>query len=707
MPAQYTCPMHPEVVEAKPGPCPKCGMALEPVQISVNDSPDPEYIDMKRRLIVSACFTFPVFILAMSDALVGNPLQGVFSEQEMGFIQFVLATPVVLWGGWPFLVRGWQSVVRRSPNMFTLIGLGVLVTYIYSVIVAFWPDVFGATLSGENGLVAVYFEAAAVIVTLVLVGQVMELRARQQTGAAIRSLLNLAPATARRIAVDGSEADVAVASIVVGDLIRVRPGERIAIDGIVVNGSGVVDEAMITGEPIPVEKSAGDQVIGATLNATGSFVVRTEKVGDDTLLSRIITLVSEAQRSRAPVQKMVDRVAGIFVPAVIIVAGLTFAVWYLWGPEPGFAYGLVNAVAVLIIACPCALGLATPMSIMVASGKGATHGVLFKNAEAIETLQDVDVLLVDKTGTLTLGAPTLSAIEPADGLDSQRLLALVASLEKASEHPLAQSLVEGAQERKIKMFDVADFVSHTGKGVVGTVDSVRLAVGNAAMMREEGVDYAAVEERADEMRNEGATVMFVAIDRKMAGLVSVSDPIKDTSGPAIAALSQAGVKLVMLTGDNLITAQAVADRLGIDEVVAGVLPDEKANVVKQYQEQGHIVAMAGDGINDSPALAQAQVGIAMGTGADVAMESASVTLVKGDLRGIVTARRLSQATMRNIKQNLFWAFAYNALGVVLATGVLYPFFGLLLSPMIAAAAMSFSSVSVVLNSLRLRRVEVS
>jgi len=562
MPAQYTCPMHPEVVEAKPGPCPKCGMALEPVQISVNDSPDPEYIDMKRRLIVSACFTFPVFILAMSDALVGNPLQGVFSEQEMGFIQFVLATPVVLWGGWPFLVRGWQSVVRRSPNMFTLIGLGVLVTYIYSVIVAFWPDVFGATLSGENGLVAVYFEAAAVIVTLVLVGQVMELRARQQTGAAIRSLLNLAPATARRIAVDGSEADVAVASIVVGDLIRVRPGERIAIDGIVVNGSGVVDEAMITGEPIPVEKSAGDQVIGATLNATGSFVVRTEKVGDDTLLSRIITLVSEAQRSRAPVQKMVDRVAGIFVPAVIIVAGLTFAVWYLWGPEPGFAYGLVNAVAVLIIACPCALGLATPMSIMVASGKGATHGVLFKNAEAIETLQDVDVLLVDKTGTLTLGAPTLSAIEPADGLDSQRLLALVASLEKASEHPLAQSLVEGAQERKIKMFDVADFVSHTGKGVVGTVDSVRLAVGNAAMMREEGVDYAAVEERADEMRNEGATVMFVAIDRKMAGLVSVSDPIKDTSGPAIAALSQAGVKLVMLTGDNLITAQAVADKIG-------------------------------------------------------------------------------------------------------------------------------------------------
>ncbi|MFT5315477.1 MAG: Cu+-exporting ATPase, partial [Candidatus Krumholzibacteriia bacterium] len=667
----------------------------------------PEFIAMKRRLIVSAVLTLPLLVVTMSDVLGLGFLTTSLSDDNSLIMQFLLATPVVLWGGWPFFVRGWQSVVTKTPNMFTLIGLGVAVTYVYSVVVSLFPDLIPRDLWAESDVVPVYFEAAAVIVALVLAGQVMELRARHQTGAAIRALLNLAPQTARRLDAEGQETDVAVADIGVGDLIRVRPGERIPVDGVVVEGNGVVDESMITGEPIPVEKIEGDKVVGATINSTGSFVVSTEKIGADTVLARIVKLVSEAQRTRAPIQKMVDSVAGYFVPAVITIAILTFAAWYVWGPEPGFSYGLVNAVAVLIIACPCALGLATPMSIMVATGKGAAYGVLFKNAEAIEALRDVDVLLVDKTGTLTNGAPVLSEIVVIGDQNAERMLTLVASLEHVSEHPLANAVVAAAADRGLQLLPTADFVSHTGKGVAAQVDGRSVVIGNAAMMTQITVDVSPLATQTDDLRNEGATVMYVAIDQDLAGFIAVSDPVKETSAAAVAELRAEGVTIVMLTGDNVVTAQSVAKKLGVSEVVAGVLPDGKAEVVKKYQDQGHTVAMAGDGVNDAPALAQAQIGIAMGTGTDVAMESASVTLVKGDLRGIIVARKLSRATMANIKQNLFWAFAYNALGVVLATGILYPVFGLLLSPMIAAAAMSFSSVSVIANSLRLNRFEVS
>ncbi len=704
--AQYTCPMHPEVIQDEPGSCPKCGMNLEPVQASLDDGPDPEFLDMKRRFIVSTILTIPVFVLTMADLGSGRLLPASVSDQFLVMVQLVLTTPVVLWGAWPFFVRGWQSVVQRSPNMFTLIALGVGVTYVYSVVAALFPGLFPPALRNEDGLVAVYFEAAAVIVSLVLLGQVLELRARSQTGAAIRGLLELAPQTARRIEADGTEHDVAIEEVGVGDRIRVRPGEKVPVDGILVEGSGVIDESMITGEPIPVEKGVGDKVVGATVNGAGSFIIETEKIGGDTLLARIVQLVSEAQRSRAPIQKLADTVAGYFVPAVVAISALTFAGWFFWGPEPGFAYGLVNAVAVLIIACPCALGLATPMSIMVASGKGATHGVLFKNAEAIEAMRDVDVLLVDKTGTLTVGAPVLSHIETVADGDAGHVLRLVASLEQASEHPLAAAIVKAAQERGLELHQVSEFTSHTGKGVEGDVAGEEVLIGNTTLLGEFGIDAAALTARADELRNEGATVMFVAIGGALAGLVAVADPIKATTAAAVGALQQEGVAVVMLTGDNQVTAEAVAGRLGVDEVVAGVLPDQKADVVRRYQDQGRVVAMAGDGINDSPALAQAQVGIAMGTGTDVAMESATVTLVKGDLRGIIVARQLSHATMNNIKQNLFWAFAYNVLGIVLATGALYPVTGLLLSPMIAAAAMSFSSVSVIANSLRLNRFEV-
>ncbi len=702
----YTCPMHPEIVEADPGTCPKCGMALEPIEAQVDDKDSDEFRTMWLRFLVSSILTIPVFLLAMSELGSGIPFLNAIPEKAMILVQMTLATPVVLWGGWPFFVRAWQSVVLRSLNMFTLIGLGVSVTYIYSLVAALLPGLFPATLRSPEGSVAVYFEAAAVIVALVLLGQVLELRARGKTGEAIRSLLKLAPSTARRVEKDGVEKDIPIENINIGDLVRVRPGEKIPVDGMIVEGSGVVDESMISGEPIPVEKDLGDQVVGATVNQAGSFIIRTGKVGSDTLLARIVQMVSDAQRSRAPIQKLADTVAGYFVPAVIGVSVLTFLAWFFLGPEPGFAYGMVNAVAVLIIACPCALGLATPMSIMVSSGKGATHGLLFRDAEAIEIMGDVDILLVDKTGTLTQGAPVLSTVEVIGRIPENELLGLVASLEQASEHPLAAAIVDGARKRNLTLKRVDEFTSHTGQGVVGVIGDDEVIIGNSSMMTGFGVDCDYAKTIARELRDKGETVMYVAINGTMAGLVAVSDPIKETTPAAILALGREGVKVVMLTGDNKVTAKAVASRLGVDEVVADVLPDQKAEVVRKYQEAGHIVAMAGDGINDSPAMAQAQVGIAMGTGTDVAMESAGITLIKGDLQGIILARRLSRATMKNIKQNLFWAFAYNALGVALATGILYPVWGLLLSPMIAAAAMSFSSVSVIFNSLRLNRFEV-
>ncbi len=703
---EYTCPMHPEIVRDEPGSCPICGMGLEPRTVTVGEEESAELVDMRRRFWVSLVLSVPVFLITMADLIPGLVGTGGISRHTITFIQLVLATPVVLWGGWPFFVKGWQSVVNRSLNMFTLIGLGVFVAYTYSVVAALFPGLFPPSFRDAAGNVAVYFEAAAVIVTLVLLGQVLELKARSQTGAAIRALLGLAPKTARRINDDGTEEDVPLDQVQVGDRLRVRPGEKVPVDGVVIEGSSSVDEAMITGEPIPVTKAPGDRVIGATINRTGSLVIRAEKVGADTLLSRIVQMVAEAQRSRAPIQKLADQVAGYFVPAVVGVAVITFVVWALWGPDPKMAHALINAVAVLIIACPCALGLATPMSIMVATGKGATAGVLFKNAEAIEVMRKVDTLVVDKTGTLTEGSPKLQAVVPAGTAGEGELLRLVASLERGSEHPLAEAIVEGAVERGLELANASDFESVTGKGVVGKVDGHTVAVGNRALMEQVGAEPGDLSNRAEELRAEGQTVMFAAIDGRPAGLVGVADPVKETTPRAIEDLHKEGLRVVMLTGDSRTTAEAVARRLGIDEVIAEVLPDQKAEVVKRLQAEGRIVAMAGDGINDAPALAQAHVGIAMGTGTDVAMESAGVTLVKGDLGGIVRARRLSRATMRNIKQNLFWAFAYNSLGVPIAAGVLYPVFGLLLSPIIAAAAMSFSSVSVVGNALRLRRVAV-
>ena len=698
---KYTCPMHPEIIRDGPGSCPICGMALEPLTVSLEEEENHELKDMTRRFWIAVVLTIPVFVLGMSDLIPGQPLQQLVPMSTLQWIQLILASPVVLWAGWPFFERAWQSIVNRSLNMFTLIGLGVGVGYVFSVIAVLVPGVFPASFRDEHGNVPVYFEAAAVIVTLVLLGQVLELRARSQTGNAIRELLGLAPKTARRIA-HGHEEDVPLEHVGVGDLLRVRPGEKVPVDGVVVEGSSNVDESMITGEPIPVEKQDGDRVVGATINGTGSFVMRAERVGSETLLSQIVQMVAEAQRSRAPIQKLADVVSSYFVPAVVLIAVITFIVWSIWGPEPRMAYGLVNAVAVLIIACPCALGLATPMSIMVATGKAAQNGVLFRNAEAIEIFRKVDTLVVDKTGTLTEGKPRLESVVTADGFDEQMLLRLAGGLERSSEHPLAAAIVSGARERGIEVKDAASFQSLTGKGVTGEVDGHHVAVGNRSLLDDLKLDTGELAARAEELRANGHTIMFVAVDGKPAGLIGVADPIKKTTADAVKQLHAEGIRLIMLTGDSRTTAEAVARRLGLDEVVAEVLPDQKVDVVKRFQDAGRIVAMAGDGINDAPALAQAHVGIAMGTGTDVAMKSAGVTLVKGDLRGIVRARSLSRATMNNIKQNLFFAFIYNTLGVPIAAGVLYPFFGILLSPMIAAAAMSFSSVSVIANALRLR-----
>ena len=702
---EYTCPMHPEIVQDEPGSCPKCGMALEPRTIAVEEK-NEELIDMTRRLWICTALALPVFVLAMIADMRPGLLPAGLSMQRVQWIEFLLATPVVLWGGWPFLVRGWQSVLSWNLNMFTLIGLGVGVAWSYSVVALLAPAIFPPVMQHADGTVAVYFEAAAVIVALVLLGQVLELRARGQTNAAIRLLLGLAPASARIVNADGSETDIPLEQVQAGDVIRVRPGEKIPVDGVVTGGNSSVDESMLSGEAIPVEKSAGDAVIGATVNGTGSLLMRAEKVGSDTLLAHIVQMVSEAQRSRAPIQRLADVVAGWFVPAVVSVAVIAFVVWGIWGPEPRLAYAVVNAVAVLIIACPCALGLATPMSIMVGTGRGATLGVLVKNAEVLEIMEKVDTLVVDKTGTLTEGKPVLVAVAITAGFAEADVLQLAASLERASEHPLAEAIVTGAQDRGISLQQTDAFTSVTGKGVSGTVDGRTVALGNIKLLEELGVDAGSLAEQAETGRAAGQTVMFVAIDGKAAGLIGVADPVKASASEAIHTLHAEGIEVVMLTGDNHTTAMAVAGQLGIERVEADVLPQQKADIVRQLQAEGRIVAMAGDGINDAPALAQAHVGIAMGSGTDVAMESAGITLVKGDLRGIVRARHLSRAVMRNIRQNLFFAFIYNSLGVPLAAGVLYPLFGILLSPMLAAVAMSFSSVSVISNSLRLRHTDI-
>ena len=705
--AEYVCPMHPEVVSDKPGSCPKCGMALEPRTVTLEDEDNPELRDMTRRFIVSAILSLPLVTLVM-----GHHFTSIgFFHRIMGsvagpWIELALATPVVLWGGWPFFVRAWQSVVNRSLNMFTLIGLGVAVSYVYSLVATLMPDIFPDSFRGESGTVGVYFEAASVIVTLVLLGQVLELRARSRTGAAIKALLGLAPKTARRVEEDGREVDVPLDYVHVGDRLRVRPGEKIPVDGVVIEGTSSVDESMVSGEPIPVEKREGDALVGATVNGRGSLVMKAEKVGSETLLARIVQMVAEAQRSRAPIQKLADVVAGWFVPVVVIAAVMTFVVWAFFGPEPAMAYALINAVAVLIIACPCALGLATPMSIMVATGKGASSGVLFRNAEAIEAFRKVDTLVVDKTGTLTEGKPRVVSIEAASGFKESDVLRDAASVEKGSEHPLAAAILAAAKERGLELESLRDFDSVTGKGVKAMIGDETIALGNAALMKDLGVETGELDERGGAMRGEAQTVVYIARGGRLAGLVGVADPIRETTTEAIRSLHAEGLEIVMLTGDAEATANAVATQLGIDRVLAGVLPDQKADEIARLQKEGRIVAMAGDGVNDAPALALAHVGIAMGTGTDVAMESAGVTLVKGDLRGIVRARKLSRATMRNIKQNLFWAFAYNAAGVPLAAGVLFPFFGILLSPMVAAAAMSFSSVSVIGNALRLSRARI-
>ncbi len=704
---EYVCPMHPEVVRGEPGDCPICGMALEPRVVTGAAEPEnPELDDMSRRLRWSVWLTLPVFVIGMSDMIPGQPLQAAVPHSILAWVQLVLATPVVLWGGLPFFVRGWASVVNRRLNMFTLIALGTGIAYLYSVVATLAPGIFPAALRGHGGGVAVYFEAAAVITTLVLLGQVLELRARSQTSGAIRALLGLAPKTAMRIGDDGDEAEVPLSEVSVGDRLRVRPGEKVPVDGTVEEGSSTVDESMVSGEPLPVGKKEGDTLTGGTVNGTGGLVMRAERVGSETLLAQIVAMVGEAQRSRAPIQRLADSVSAWFVPAVIVASAVAFAVWLAVGPEPRIAFALVNAVAVLIIACPCALGLATPMSVMVGTGRGAEAGVLIKNAEALETLEKIDTLLVDKTGTLTEGRPRLTHLETADGIDENDLLARVAGLERSSEHPLAEAIVEAARERDLELHRTESFESLTGKGVVGEVAGRRVGAGSARLVEELGIDLGPWRERAEELRRQGVTALFAVLDDRVAGLVGVSDPIKETTREALDAIRAEGVRIVMVSGDSRTTAEAVARELGIEEVEAEVLPEDKAEVVKRLQAEGRRVAMAGDGINDAPALAQAEVGIAMGTGTDVAMESAGITLVKGDLRGIVRAIRLSKATMSNIRQNLFFAFAYNALGVPLAAGVLYPAFGLLLNPMIASAAMSFSSVSVIGNALRLRRTEL-
>ena len=689
---RWTCPMHPEIIRDGPGSCPICGMALEPMTVTAEEPENEELRDMTRRFWTCTALTAVLLVVAMGGF------------ESLQWLQLVLATPVVVWGGWPFFVRGWQSVGNRSLNMFTLIALGVGVAYLYSVVATLAPGIFPPAFRDESGRAGVYFEAAAVIVTLVLLGQVMELRARSRTGAAIRALLGLAPKTARRIRDDGTEEDVPLEHVHPGDRLRVRPGEKVPVDDVVLEGSSAVDESMVTGESIPVARQPGDRVIGATVTGTGTFIMRAERVGSETLLAQIVNMVAQAQRSRAPIQKLADVVSGYFVPLVVGIAIVTAIVWGVFGPEPRMAHAIVNAVAVLIIACPCALGLATPMSIMVAMGKGATMGVLFKDAEAIELLRSVNTLVVDKTGTLTVGKPRVMTIKAAAGWDESRILRLAAGLEQGSEHPLAAAIVSGAEERGVPPARADSFQSVTGKGVTGRVEGAEVVLGNMTLLEELGIAPGEVGQAAEELRRDGQTVMFVAVDRRLVGLIGVADPVKETTPEAIRQLHDERIRIVMLTGDNRTTAEAVAKRVDIDEVIAEVLPDQKVNVIKRLQAEGRVVAMAGDGVNDAPALAQAHVGIAMGTGTDVAMQSAGVTLVKGDLRGIVRARRLSRATMRNIRQNLFFAFVYNSIGVPIAAGVLYPFFGLLLSPMIAAAAMSFSSVSVIANALRLRRV---
>jgi len=703
---EYVCPMHPEVVSDEPGSCPKCGMALEARTVTV-DEENPELDDMTRRFKVSALLAAPVFVLAMVADLAPSWLPAGLGMGMVQWIEFVLATPVILWGGWPFFERFWLSVKTWNLNMFTLVGLGVGVAWLYSVVALLFPGLFPPVMQMEGGLVDVYFEAGAVITALVLLGQVLELRARSRTNEAIKLLLGMAPKTARRVAENGSERDVPMEEVVTGDVLRIRPGEKVPVDGVVVEGESNVDESMVTGEPLPVEKGPGDALIGATVNGNGSLLMRAEKVGADTLLSQIVNMVAEAQRSRAPIQKMADTVAGYFVPAVVMIALIAFVAWMLLGPEPRLAHAIVNAVAVLIIACPCALGLATPISIMVGTGRGAMAGVLIKNAEALEIMEKVNTVVVDKTGTLTEGKPTLTTSIATDSLSEDQVLALAASIERASEHSLAAAIIAGAAQRNISLLDVDDFAAVTGKGVTATVDGKAVLLGNLRLMQDRGI---AVDDQAEdtvaEHQKGGETVMYLAVDGTLAGLIGVSDPIKATTPDAIRELHDEGIEVVMLTGDNRNTAAAVAEKLGIDRFEADVLPDQKAAVVKALQDEGKIVAMAGDGINDAPALAQAHVGIAMGTGTDVAMESAGVTLIKGELTGIVRARRLSRATMKNIRQNLFFAFIYNSAGVPIAAGALYPLFGLLLSPIIAAAAMSFSSVSVITNALRLRNARL-
>ena len=702
---EWVCPMHPQIVRSEPGSCPICGMALEPRVASAGEEANPELVDMTRRFWVSTALTVPLLLIAMSDMLPFEGLREWAMRPAARWLELVLATPVVLWGGWPFFQRGWASLVNRSLNMFTLIAMGVGAAYAFSVAATLFPGALPEAFR-HGGRAIVYFEAAAVITTLVLLGQVLELRARSRTSSAIRALLDLAPPTARLVSPDGSERDVALDAVKPGDRLRVRPGEKVPVDGVVVEGQTAVDESMITGEPMPVEKERGATVVGGTVNSTGSLVIEATRVGADTLLAHIVRLVSEAQRSRAPIQRLADRVSAWFVPAVVVTAVITFAVWAMVGPEPRLAYALVNAIAVLIIACPCALGLATPMSIMVGTGRGATNGVLIRNAEALERFETVDTLVVDKTGTLTLGKPRLVAVEPAEGQDAAELLRLAASVERGSEHPLAAAIVAGAEERGIRLEATTDFKSLTGRGVSGTVSGHAVALGNRKLLEELGVAAEPLLARAEDLRREGQTVMFAVVDGRAAGMLGVADPIKETTPEALQLLRAEGIRVVMLTGDSRTTAEAVARRLGISEVEAEVLPEQKVDVVKRLQGQARVVAMAGDGINDAPALAQAEVGIAMGTGTDVAMESADVTLVKGDLRGIARARRLSRGTMRNIRQNLFFAFVYNVLGVPVAAGVMYPFFGLLLSPIIASAAMTFSSVSVIANALRLRRLRI-
>jgi len=700
----YTCPMHPEIRQPGPGSCPICGMALEPEVASANAGPNPELVDMSRRFWIGLVLTVPVFALEMAGHLAD--LHQWLGQQTSNWIQLVLATPVVLWAGWPFFERAWTSLKTRNLNMFTLIAMGTGVAWIYSIVGTMLPGVFPAAMRGLDGSVPVYFEAAAVITVLVLLGQVLELKAREQTSGAIRALLDLSPKMARRIRPDGTEEDVSLDQVFVGDRLRVRPGERVPVDGEILEGRSAIDESMVTGESMPLTKSVGDRVIGGTMNQSGGFVMHADKVGRDTVLAQIVRMVAQAQRSRAPIQRLADQVSAWFVPAVILAALLAFAAWSIWGPEPRFTYGLIAAVSVLIIACPCALGLATPMSIMVGVGRGAQSGVLIKSAEALERLEKVDTLVIDKTGTLTEGKPSVVAIRTAAGIEEKELLRLTASLERSSEHPLAAAIVRSATERGLSLAPVENFDSPVGKGVTGSVDGRKLVIGNRWIMTEAGIETSNLDQSADELRREGATAIFVAIDGKAAGILAIADPIKATTPAAISALKEAGIRVVMLTGDNATTAKAVAQKLGITDVEAEVLPEDKSKVVERFRQQGRVVAMAGDGVNDAPALAAADVGIAMGTGTDVAMESAGVTLLKGDLNGIVRARRLSAAAMANIRQNLFFAFIYNAAGVPVAAGVLYPFLGILLSPIIAAAAMALSSVSVIGNALRLNRVRL-